>query len=641
MCGIAGIAGRQEAQWISSMNDAIVHRGPDDAGEYRDSEAELSFAMHRLSILDLGSGHQPMRNEDGSLCIVYNGEIFNSPDLRRQLEQQGRKFRTANSDTEVLLHLYESDSESMLSRLNGMFAFVIHDRRRNVLFGARDHAGIKPLYYTRTGSQFAFASEIKALLQLPWVTRDVDEESLFHYMSLRFVPGESSIFRNIRRVPPAHWFCYDLHEHRLQLTRYWSLSFDRQEMRSTGEWTAQVRSSLRDAVKRWALSDVPVACSLSGGLDSSALVGLLAESGYSRIRTYSLGFAGTGEEEWNELPLARQVAQKWGTDHHELVLAPDDLLQDLVSMVWHLDEPYGGGLPSWQVFKFMSNDVKVGFTGTGGDELFGDYGRYRGLERSQEPATRLAGRVLKGAAPVLTRIPDSILDNRRKQELVHFDEAEKDPFRWHYFHSYYYLTDEIKRQSVFAKAADLPDTSILLEKYYLAARSKDPRDALMHLSFSTQLPDEFLLMTDRFSMAHSIEGRVPFLDLEFVKQVCSIPGDVRTRSNDLKYLLRKAIADLLPSDLLTARKRGFVIPTASWLRGKLRPLVERMLSREMLRRQGFFRPEFYDLYVQPHMDARADHHAQIWTALMFQLWHTVFIEQRNFSAPTYRWQDLC
>jgi len=646
MCGIVGIAGAHEPQWLTAMNAAGRHRGPDDQGEYRDEEAQVALAMHRLSILDLVGGRQPMSNEDGTLWIVHNGEIYNSPDLRSELESRGHRFATKNSDTEVLLHLYEEKQEEMLADLNGMFAFVIYDRPRGVLFGARDRIGIKPLYYARRPSQFAFASELKSFLGLPWISRDINLESLFHYMSLRFIPDTGSIFQGIHRVPPGHWFRYDLRTRDLEIRSYWRPNFRRQEERSRAEWCALVRQGLRDAVRRWILSDVPVGVSLSGGLDSSAIVGLLGELGVSPIRTYTLGFTGAGEEEWNELPLARKVAERWGTEHHELILEPDDLLQDLLRMVWHLDEPYGGGLPSWYVFQFMRGHVKIGLTGTGGDELFGDYGRFARFEA--HAANGAAGitpwwaPAWQPVAALVRCIPDSWIAPQQKREWAHLPELRRDPFRWCYFNRYFYFPDETKRASLFsANTAAIPDTSRVLQECYRASETAVPRDAINSVGFATQLPEEFLLMTDRFSMAHALEARVPFLDHQFVELVHQIPAHVRTRPGDLKYLLKAAVGDLLPPELLRAGKRGFVIPTAQWLRGKLRPLADRLLSVERLRAQGIFQPDFHTRYVVPHLKGCVDYHAEIWTALMFQLWHLLFIEERLTDVPAFSWQDLC
>lgn len=644
MCGIVGIVGEDNPP-LKPLNRLMEHRGPDDEGYYYDPGSRVAFAMRRLSILDLEHGHQPMGNHDGSLWIVHNGEIFNAPTLRDDLERKGYRFASRNSDTEVLLRLYEEKQENMVQDLNGMFAFVIHDKKRNVLFGARDRIGIKPLYYTRRPRKFAFASEIKCFLGLPWFSPEVNKESLFHYVSLRFVPGSSSIFREVHRIPPAHWFVYDLKTDALQIHSYWRIRYQEQEERSIEEWQELIRHELRAAVHRWVLSDVPVGCSLSGGLDSSAIVGLLAESGYGPIRTYSLGFAGEQEQEWNELHLAKKVAERWGTEHHELILNEEDLLSDIIKMVWYLDEPYGGGLPSWYVFQFMRQHVTVGLTGTGGDELFGDYGRYIRYERYAAEESN-GGGAKEAMAPLmgflLGKIPDAWIGRRRKMEWLHYPELIRDPFRWCYFNTYYYFQDRTKREAVFEmKTGAILDTSEYLKTYLQKAGAMSHRDAINSVGMMTQLPDEFLLMTDRFSMAHSLEARVPFLDHRLVEAVFRIPGFIRSRPDNLKYLLKRAVADLIPDEVHKGKKRGFTLPTALWLRGKLRPLVKRFLSPQYLKSQGYFRPELYDLYVKSHLNGDADNHPQIWTLLMFQLWHLIFIKERMTGKPTFSWKDLC
>ena len=653
MCGIAGIAGRQHESWLTGMNSLLVHRGPDDWGEYRDPEAQTALAMRRLSILDLASGHQPMSNADETVWIVFNGEIFNSPEIRRRLIAAGKCFKTANSDTEILLHLYEDKDYALLDELNGMFAFVIYDKKRKRLFGARDRIGIKPLYYLNQPGLFAFASELKSLLTLP-VSRELDFQSLYHYMTLLFVPGERTIFSGVKRIPPGHYFTFDLASRQLSIRRYWQLKTDRvEENRSPEEWPAIVRHELREAVRRWTLSDVPVGCSLSGGLDSSAVVGLLSELGYGPTKTYSLGFASDDEAGWNELNLARKVSERFETDHQEVILRPEELLDDLVSMVWHLDEPYGGGLPSWYVFRMMSKEVKVGLTGTGGDELFGNYGKFSPFENSPvlrmataHPGLARAGAKLpaflwSGWSSLVDAVPTALVSSQKKNRLAQLGDICRAPFGSHYHANQVYLSDTLKQASVFnGRFSEVEETALYLERLFAEANTSSVRDAVAYVDFQTQLPEEFLMMTDRFSMAHSLEGRVPFLDHEFVETVFRIPASIRTRPGDLKYLLKAAVGDLLPKELLGAPKKGFVIPITLWLRNQLRPLAERLLSAERLQQQGIFRPSFYASYVAPHLEGRADYTWQVWSALMFQLWHSVFMEQRGVERPAYSWRDL-
>ena len=654
MCGIVAIAGRHDVDWVRQMNGAIIHRGPDDQGVYQSPDQSVSLAMRRLSILDLSGGHQPMCDASGKIWIVFNGEIFNSPELRLRLEQQGHHFNTKNSDTEVLLHLYQEKGPECVNDLNGMFAFVIHDQRKNLLFGARDRMGIKPLYYWHKGGHFVCASELKALLQLPFIPRDIDAQSLFHYMTLLYVPDQASIMQGVFRLPPGHSFVYDLERHTLQFDQYWRLTFSTIENRSEDEWAELLRAELRAAVKRWTLSDVDIACSLSGGLDSSAIVGLLAELGHSKIKTYSLGFAGDQEQSWNEIDLARQVARRWGTEHHEHILQPQELLQDLLSMVWHLDEPYGGGLPSWYVFREMSKDVKVAITGIGGDELFGNYGKFRAYEedsivgaavsfrgRHQTGANVLA-RLATPVAGLAEYVPSACPWIGKGRLFSKLPRRFREPFGRHYYANFLYLSDEQKRESVFhITNGSVQDTASYLQQVYDSTMAPDLRNGLAAVDFRTQLAEEFLFMTDRFSMAHSLEARVPFLDHLLVETVFRIPSSLRTRSTDLKYLMKRAVGDLFPPDLLTAPKRGFVIPIELWLRGELRPLAEHLLHPQRLQKQGLFHPRFYDCFVRPHLEGRATFTWQVWAALMFQLWHVVFIEEKQVEAPAYDWRALC
>lgn len=595
MCGIVGIVGTQEPGWIEAMNAVQVHRGPDDTGLYRGEGVAL--AMRRLSIIDLAGGHQPMESDDGRFVLVYNGEIYNAPDLRRELEAAGERFRTDHSDTEVLLRLLMRRGEAALPLLNGMFAFAFLDRQGGTLLCARDRMGIKPFHWLWHGGRFAFASELKSLLALPFPERRVDRASLFHYFSLMYVPGDATILEGINRLPPGHL---------LRLTpgaepvveRWWAPRFCPDIAVPAAEWPQRIAAVLEQAARRWTLSDVPIACSLSGGLDSSALVGFLSRAGL-RLKTVSLGFSAPGEEDWNELPIARRVAEKWGTDHEEIVLDPERLLDDLPAMVWHLDEPYGGGLPSWNVFKAMSRSVKVGLSGTGGDELFGNYGKWRPLEGG--PLARLLGR-----------------------------HPNAESFRRLMFERCYYLPDSDKRR-LLGDAEDLPATAGLLWRHF-SAEPGPVRDRMAVTDMETQLAEEFLMMTDRFSMAHSLEARTPFLDNAMVELALSIPAGLRTHRRDLKGLLRRAVADVLPPEAVNAPKKGFVIPLGRWLRGRLRPLCEQLLAPDRLAAQGLIRPDFHAAYVAPHLAGRRDHTPRVWAALMFQLWHKLYLERPDPTA---------
>lgn len=654
MCGIVGITGPDGGRYISAMSDLLVHRGPDDSGIYQDPTGKVSLAMRRLSIIDLESGHQPMGNEDGTNWIVFNGEIYNAPELRRGLEEQGHRFITKNSDTEVLLHLYAEKGREMVHDLNGMFAFVIYDKPRGILFGARDRIGIKPLYYWQGVGRFVFASELKVLSSLPFVEREVDLQSLFHYMTLLYVPDQDSILKGIKRVPPAHVMIYDLESSNITLERYWHLSF-KEEQHTQDEWADILRVELKKAIERWIVSDVPIACSLSGGLDSSAIVGLLAELGYPKVKTYTLGFTGKETDRWNETELARVVAERWGTEHHEILLQPGELLDDLVSMVWHLDEPYGGGLPSWYVFRQISRDVKVALTGTGGDELFGNYGKFANYETKWPAMAGAALRKLwrgssRGRAKLLE--PLLMLSDRvpargrwlgRGGEISRFLRGLDHPFGTYYYANLLYMSDDTKRDCVF-QSGPFQGTEPYFQQIYDGLDVSNVRDGIASVDFQTQLPEEFLLMTDRFSMAHGLEARVPLLDHWLVEKVFSIPASIRTRSGNLKYLFKKAVGDLIPRELVSSTKRGFVLPIELWLRTDLRPLAERLLNPERLKKQGIFKPEFFEKVAKPHLEGSSTNGSEVWSvwgAIMFQLWHLIYIERLEKEVPTYSWKDIC
>jgi asparagine synthase (glutamine-hydrolysing) len=600
MCGIVGSTAKRDDALLRTMNDRQRPRGPDDEGYYFDERDNVSLAMRRLSILDIAGGHQPMLSADGQICVVFNGEIMNAPQLRRRLERDGARFVSDHSDTEVLLHLYARDGERMLELLNGMFAFVIHDRRRRILFGARDHFGIKPFYYTAAPARFAFASELKALELLPGFDSALCPEALSHYLSFQCVPAPLTIHRGARKLPAAHSFVFDLVGGSLRTQRYWrppSGDASRGAI-APQELASVVRGGLEAAVERWMLSDVPVACSLSGGIDSSVIVAMMAAHVSRAVPTYTLGFEDAPA--LDERQLARRVAQRWKTDHHEIVLRSEDLLGDLEPMVVALDEPYAGGLPSWFVFRGMAGAVKVCMTGTGGDELFGNYGKWRSYESTWRALRVAVGRVRRAAG--------WLRDFRRypigSRYSMYFSDADKRAL----------LKSELRTEQAVSER--------LIETLWKESRAATVRDSVRLVDLQIQLPDEFLHMTDRFSMAHSIEARPPFLDRTFAEELMAIPSDVRVSGARLKQVLIDAVADLLPAELLCAPKKGFVLPVASWLRGKLRPQVEKLLGESYLRRQGIFDERIADRLVRPHLAGHADSSWQIWTLLMFQLWYT-------------------
>lgn len=601
MCGIVGYTGTADPEHLVRMNTAQHHRGPDEDGRVYHPDGQVHLGMKRLSIVDLTGGHQPMYTPDGKYCIVFNGEIFNAPEIRRNLEQKGYVFQTASSDTEAVLLLYRDCGMESFRQLNGMFAFVIHDRENNILAGGRDIFGIKPLHYNLTSQSFSFASEIKSLKQLPWVGDDINPTGIGHFLTMQSVPAPYSIYAGIQKIQAAHAFTFHLSTYAFKTWKYWQPAFGTLKA-DTPELKGLIRSEFMAAVNRWMLSDVPVASSLSGGIDSS-LITAVASRIHSGLHTYSLGFP---DMPWmDERPLADLVARKYGTIHHEIPIKEQNLLDDIPNMMTSLDEPYAGGLPSWFVFEAIRKaGFKVALTGSGGDELFGNYAKWTRFTPTMAFLRQLrsAWRYRKNYLTEIIQYPHGAL------LYPYFNEGEK---------------AALLMPDVHGKTSS---SARLLEEIWKTCPSENPIDRTAWTDTQVQLPEEFLFMTDRFSMAHAVEARTPFLDKEFAELIYSIPASVRTQAGDLKYLLKSALGDLLPPDLLQAPKKGFTLPMTDWMRGALRPMVTELLGESFLRNQGIFNPAVYGTYAKPFLEKKANPEWQMWTLLCFQIW---FINRNN------------
>ena len=626
MCGIVGIVGNNHKELIHQMNDQIIHRGPDAGDVYHVPEYQLSLGMRRLSILDLSGGLQPMESAQGEACIVYNGEIFNSPEIRQQLESDGVRFKTQNSDTEAILQFYLKSGEGVLDSLNGMFAFSIYDRKKKCLFGARDPLGIKPLYVMEGEGFFAFASELKSLIKIPGFNRTLDLEAIYHYFSLLYIPGPQSIFKSVRRIAPGHAWSYDLEKRTFKTWQYWKPNFQGVRNRSAKEWEGRIRREFTSAVDRWTLSDVPVGSSLSGGIDSCAITGLMAERPSSKLRTYTVGFKDQEDHTLDETRMAERFAAHLGTEHRTERIEAKQVISDLLKMVWHLDEPYAGGLPSWYVYKLMAEDLKVGMTGSGGDELFSNYGYFSRFE--VDPFLRRYMRVY----PALKRFFPGII--RGRDRLQYPIGSGFEAFKQ-------YWNDQDKQSILFRDARfEAFSSQKLVQEVYDAAQGRNTRDGIANMGLTRQLPEEFLMVTDRFSMAHSLEARTPFLDRRFVELALTIPSEIRIGSYDLKYLFKSALSDVIPAEVMRGKKYGFVLPLGRWLRGELKQIMIFFLSAERLEKQGIFRPDFWSTTVVPHLSGKSEMTYRIWPMLMFQIWHYLWVELGVTECPTGDLFDL-
>jgi len=648
MCGIAGIVsetagllGLLEPQ-LAPMIDAQAHRGPDAWGVWSDERCALGH--RRLSIIDLSeAGRQPMSNADGNLLITFNGEIYNFQQLRRELEGLGHNFRTL-TDTETIIYAYEQWGVDCLAKLRGMFAFGIWDRRRRRLFLARDRVGKKPLFYARIGDRFLFASELQGILADKDVPREVDPRAIDAYLGYGYVPAPHTAFKGIYKLPPAHYLTLDLKQTGFEkrVERYWSLNYEPKLRISEDDACEALREKLTEAVRLRMISDVPLGAFLSGGIDSSIVVGLMAKLSDAKVKTFSIGFK---EAAYDETGHARRIAERWGTDHHEFIVEPD-ALSILPKLVRHYGEPYAdsSAIPTFYVAQMTRRSVTVALNGDGGDESFVGYERYLAnylAERMQSvPGVALAARALGRV------IPDSINPKSRARQARRFLAVASKPMAERYPRWVITFQDEAKLRLYSHEFSGLLNghaggsgAELLRDLFaggsrggsYGSPKSDSPLhpvDATMAVDVASYLPYDLLVKVDITSMANGLEARSPFLDHEVMEFAARLPIEIKFRGRRLKHLLKRAFADLLPPENVNRRKMGFGVPVGQWFRGPLRELLqEALLSRQSLARGYFREPEVRRL-VDEHLELRADHSFQLWNLLMLELWHREFLEGR-------------
>jgi asparagine synthase (glutamine-hydrolysing) len=612
VCGICGIASTNSSRItdrVAAMSATLVHRGPDSSGEFNDEGVAL--AARRLSIIDLETGDQPVANENGTVHVVQNGEIYNYRELRRELERAGHSFRT-QGDTEVLLHLYEEHGDRFAERLRGMFAIAIWDAGHRRLVLARDRFGIKPLYYRHADNELAFASELRALPR-----GEIDLDALEAFLAFNSIPAPLTIFREIRKLPPGHLLIWE--DDRLELRRF-ARPAPLEELRDDeeAELVEELRSRLRDSVRAHLVSDVPVGVLLSGGVDSAFLAALAAEESSEPLRTFSIGFE---ERSFDELAGARLVAERYGTEHRELVLRPDAALL-LPALADAFDEPFAdsSALPTYLVSQLAANDVKVALSGEGGDELFGGYYTY-----AADLLAERVGGLARLARPLVERLPTSSsrasFDYKAKRfvRAAHLPSLER-------HHGWKEIFSPELRAELTGHRSAFDPVDILRDRYR-ETEGADELARLQDVDLGVYLVDDLLVKTDRASMAHSLEARVPYLDTVVTNLALALPTRHKIRGLSKKVLLRKAAAPLLPREIVHGKKRGFSIPAAAWLRGELEPFARQTLSRETLERQGFFHPDVVTRLLDDHVAGREDRSRQLWGLLAFTLWHERHVER--------------
>jgi len=625
MCGICGVHEREDgreadAEAVRGMLAAIAHRGPDDEGLHVDGAVGLG--ARRLSIIDLPGGHQPIANEDGSVVVAYNGEIYNYRDLRERLLRAGHRLRS-EGDTEVIVHLYEELGDDCVHELNGMFAFALWDGRRQRLLLARDRLGIKPLYYRHRDGRLLFGSEIKAIIRHPGVGAALDHDALAELLLLKYVRAPRTFFSGIAALPPGHLLISD--ERGVELRRWWDLSFrPDQPPPSEAEAAERLRALLTEAVRSQLVSDVPFGAFLSGGVDSSTVVALMSRELGSAVRTFAVGFSGAGED-MSELPYARLVAERYETDHHEIMLRAGDLVELAGKVVWHLDQPIADNacLANYMVAMLASEHVKMVLTGEGGDELFAGYARYAGERLA--PAFERVPRPLRSLGAALST--RGLIAPRPSIALY----ALCQPGERRRFASWFQLmTPEARADLVMGElgqAVSRTAPESLFAEALERSDAADPINRMLYVDTKLWLADDLLARGDKMSMAASLEARVPLLDHRLVEFAATLPADLKVRHLARKYLLKQVARGLLPEPVLSRSKKGFPIPMGRWLRGAAREFCRDLLAPETIRRRGLFSPAAIERILHEHETGSAQHGAVLWALLSVELWHQAFVDQ--------------
>lgn len=624
MCGIAGLinaGGTKELQtgWINGMMEAIYHRGPDGGGYYISPPAVLGH--RRLSIIDLESGSQPMVEEDNRAAIVFNGEIYNFIEIRRELEKLGHTFKT-RSDTEVLLKSYLCWGSDCLAHLEGMFAFAVWDKENQTLFAARDRFGKKPFYYTLQNEVFAFASELSALRELPFITLDADRKAIAQYLTYEYVPTPNTIYKNVFKLRPGHYLVF--RHGNIKTMRYWDLPVPNEKTTlSEDECCEKIRFLLSNAIKKRLVSDVPLGVFLSGGIDSSAVVALMSEHvPASEIKTFSIGFR---ESSYDESPYSRLVASQFGTDHYEETLSAIDAGDLLPEIVARQDEPMSDPsvVPTYLLSQITRKKVTVALGGDGGDELFAGYEYYSGCILA-DYYLKLPKVLREKFLPNLFRLlPLSTGYVSPRHVMEKFIRGVESP-QW--LRSQVWagaFSQDLERELWKDFPFPIDASNDLYQEtrnLYEGFPAQNSLDKVFYLFAKQYLLDYILVKVDRCSMMHALEVRAPFLDKELVEFVFSLPSRMKIKRFKRKYLLKKALHNHLPATIINRKKRGFLIPTALWLKQNLRPLVEDMLGTSNLKKQGIFNPQVVREMVLKHNEGRVDYRKELWTLLVLQLW---------------------
>lgn len=608
---------------LDRMCKSIEHRGPDEQGMFVEGRAALG--MRRLSIIDLKTGQQPIYSEDGALSIVFNGEIYNFRELKRELEEVGHRFKT-NSDTETIIRAYEEFGESCLEKLRGMFAFAIWNSRDESLFIARDRVGKKPLFYSATrAGNFVFGSELKTLLVHGEIERETDPAALDAYISFGYVPEGFCIFKGVKKLPPGHFLKYV--NGQVHVEQYWDFEYQcPKTIKTEGDYVEKLRTKLVEAVQLRLISDVPLGAFLSGGIDSSTVVALMSRLTAQPVKTFSIGFE---DESFDELKFARLASKHFRTDHHEFIVTPD-FVETIDELVWHFDEPFAdpSSLPTYMVSKMAREFVTVVLTGDGGDELFAGYTRYL-IDMRRSKWAMLPNRFRRA---VLGRVAEGLPHGAYGKGFlfnISLDAADR------YIDSISLFNSQRKKclygRDFYSRLGDGHAGESEFKRIGNNVSSGNPINRLLYLDSKTYLPGDILTKVDRMTMANSLEARAPLLDHELIEYVSEIPSDLKLKGSDPKYILKKAMEGIVPNEILYREKQGFGVPIREWINKQVRSRIRETLLDSTSIQRGYFDRSYIERLLNEHSTRRRDHSYPLWGLFMLELWHRQFIDSLQGS----------
>ncbi|MGD8706215.1 MAG: asparagine synthase (glutamine-hydrolyzing) [Syntrophobacterales bacterium] len=646
MCGLCGFRIARESSIVNhkrllrDMTDVLAHRGPDSEGYYYVDERKerVGLGHRRLSVIDLSdNANQPMGNEDDSIIVVFNGEIYNYKQLTNELTKKGHTFRS-HSDTEVILHLYEDLEDDCVNKLDGMFAFAVWDKERDRFLLARDRLGIKPLYYVFKNNNFYFASEIKALLAVDDVSREIDFKALDYYFTYGYIPDSCTIFKDIKKLPPSSYLVFE--NRQIHITSYWAIRYLPKHQLSETELIETLHSEFIEAIERHLVSDVPVGAFLSGGVDSSIVVALMDKVKTEAIETFSLGYESGGKD---ELHYASSVADRLGTNHHEFRVAPN-MTKVLPKLLWQLDEPFFDNsiIPTYYISKMARAKTKVVLSGDGGDEIFGGY-EWARRNQYKTVFNMIPGFIQNSFAKFSTHLqPEDFYSRKLAARACRFFSdlttdtetgflrrtSVSQPFRQMLYSQA--LRDELR---------DF-DAAEYRRQLFSAAQVMDDRERMLHVDTMSFLPDDCLYKVDRMSMAHGLEVRVPFLDKKIVEFAARIPFEYKIRGLTSKYILKKTFARYLPKEILKQRKQGFTIPISAWLRDELGNMAFKILMSKSVEKRDLFEKKQLQWMLEEHRRGKQELGHRIWSLVVFEIWARLYLDEKIGSPPEISLQEM-